>query len=195
MSEIPAGAMRFNSDSQKLEYWNGSAWFQVHTATPNLDGGARGLFFGGSLAPHGAPNIQTDIDYINIASTGDSLDFGNLNVASSSSGTIASSTRGISYGGYGPASPTRLADVDFVTMASKGIVTDWGVNSPLARAEMGAVNNETRGVFCGGSPNPSPAPPGWLDSTSGSWEAPHQTPHSGRYLCSSPCTCSRHQSE
>ena len=36
MSEIPAGAMRFNSDSQKLEYWNGSAWFQVHTATPNL---------------------------------------------------------------------------------------------------------------------------------------------------------------
>ena len=36
MSEIPSGAMRFNSDSQKLEYWNGSAWFQVHTATPNL---------------------------------------------------------------------------------------------------------------------------------------------------------------
>ena len=24
MSEIPAGAMRFNSDSQKLEYWNGT---------------------------------------------------------------------------------------------------------------------------------------------------------------------------
>ena len=50
MSEIPAGAMRFNSDSQKLEYWNGSAWFQVHTATPNLASagdptpGARGLF-------------------------------------------------------------------------------------------------------------------------------------------------------
>ena len=50
MSEIPAGAMRFNSDSQKLEYWNGSAWFQVHTATPNLatagdpTPGARGIF-------------------------------------------------------------------------------------------------------------------------------------------------------
>ena len=35
-AEIPAGAMRFNSDSQKLEYWNGSAWFQVHTANTNL---------------------------------------------------------------------------------------------------------------------------------------------------------------
>ena len=56
MSGIPTGAMRFNSDSQKLEYWNGSAWFQVHTATPNLatagdpTPGARGVFQGG-LAP------------------------------------------------------------------------------------------------------------------------------------------------
>ena len=56
MSEIPAGAMRFNSDSQKLEYWNGSAWFQVHTATPNLANagdptpGPRGLIGGGSPA-------------------------------------------------------------------------------------------------------------------------------------------------
>ena len=50
MSEIPSGAIRFNSDSQKLEYWNGSAWFQVHTATPDLatagdeQSGARGVF-------------------------------------------------------------------------------------------------------------------------------------------------------
>ena len=30
--EIPLGAMRFNSDSQKLEYWNGSVWMQIHTS-------------------------------------------------------------------------------------------------------------------------------------------------------------------
>ena len=53
MSEIPAGAMRFNSDSQKLEYWNGSAWFQVHTGSPDLASagdptpGARGIWGGG----------------------------------------------------------------------------------------------------------------------------------------------------
>ena len=46
-SEIPLGAMRFNSDSQKLEYWNGSAWFQIRTFSPNLDGGVRGLWAGG----------------------------------------------------------------------------------------------------------------------------------------------------
>ena len=67
MSEIPAGAMRFNSDSQKLEYWNGSAWFQVHTATPNLasagdkEPGARGITGGGR------PPLEIDtIEYINI---------------------------------------------------------------------------------------------------------------------------------
>ena len=32
--EIPLGAMRFNSDSQKLEYWNGDIWMQVHTLNP-----------------------------------------------------------------------------------------------------------------------------------------------------------------
>ena len=41
--EIPLGAMRFNSDSQKLEYFNGDVWMQIHTFSPNLDGGARGL--------------------------------------------------------------------------------------------------------------------------------------------------------
>ena len=43
MSAIPSGAMRFNSDSQKLEYWDGSQWVQVHTFSPNLNGGARGF--------------------------------------------------------------------------------------------------------------------------------------------------------
>ena len=47
--EIPLGAMRFNSDSQKLEYWNGSAWFQIQTFSPTLEGGARGVFFGGII--------------------------------------------------------------------------------------------------------------------------------------------------
>ena len=37
--EIPLGAMRFNSDSSKLEYWNGGAWMQIHSFSPNLDGG------------------------------------------------------------------------------------------------------------------------------------------------------------
>ena len=37
--EIPLGAIRFNSDSQKLEYWIGDTWMQTKTFSPNLDGG------------------------------------------------------------------------------------------------------------------------------------------------------------
>ena len=71
-SEIPLGAMRFNSDSQKLEYWMGSAWMQIKTFSPNLEGGARAVFMGGS-AP-GAPNSDV-IDAFNMASGGTSIDF------------------------------------------------------------------------------------------------------------------------
>ena len=56
-SEIPLGAIRFNSDSQKLEYWMGSAWMQIQTFSPNLDGGVRGLWAGGDQ-PSNINNIQ-----------------------------------------------------------------------------------------------------------------------------------------
>ena len=39
--EIPLGAIRFNSDSQKMEYWNGLTWIQIHTFNPDLYGGGR----------------------------------------------------------------------------------------------------------------------------------------------------------
>ena len=64
--EIPLGAMRFNSDSQKLEYWMGSAWMQIQTFSPNLDGGARGLIMGGNSP--GAPNSGrlNNIEFVTI---------------------------------------------------------------------------------------------------------------------------------
>ena len=63
--EIPLGAMRFNSDFQKLEYWNGEKWFQIHTFNPDLDGGARGLTSG---LYNPSPGAGVDnIDYITIA--------------------------------------------------------------------------------------------------------------------------------
>ena len=64
--EIPLGAMRFNSDSQKLEYFNGDIWMQVHTFSPNLNGGARGLFFG-----RAEPSITNRTDYITIPTAGE----------------------------------------------------------------------------------------------------------------------------
>ena len=73
--EIPLGAMRFNSDSQKLEYFNGDVWMQIHTFNPDLNSGARGLFMGGEPAP--TAGVAT-IEYITIRTAGDAVDFGNM---------------------------------------------------------------------------------------------------------------------
>ena len=88
-SEIPLGAMRFNSDSQKLEYWMGSAWMQIQTFSPNLDGGARGLFLGGQT-----PSYINNIDMVNIATTGDATDFGDINVGVTALGAAGSDSHG-----------------------------------------------------------------------------------------------------
>ena len=128
---IPLGAMRFNSDSQKLEYWNGSAWFQVHTATPNLatagdpTPGARGLFGGGGeAAPVGEVK---NIDYITIASTGNATDFGDTRFANSgihfTNAAASNSTRGVFGGGT---TPSAQVDIMYVTIASTGNASDFG---------------------------------------------------------------------
>ena len=155
MSEIPAGAMRFNSDSQKLEYWNGSAWFQVHTATPNLargvdtQPGPRGLFAGAATGNNPTHDpTRNDIKYINISSTGDSTDFGDLTTDLNSSAGGSDGVRAVFGGGsFSPARQTRIHEV---TIASTGDATNYGDLS-VARAELGCASNRTRAVWAGGS--------------------------------------------
>ena len=36
MSDIPRGAIRFNTDSNKPELWDGSQWAEFQLSTPNL---------------------------------------------------------------------------------------------------------------------------------------------------------------
>ena len=154
-SEIPSGAMRFNSDSQKLEYWNGSAWFQVHTATPNLatagdpTPGARGVFAGGNAAPGGSTASDT-IDYINISSTGTAQDFGNLTTGKTglNSGSCSSSTRGITFAGN--TNPANVNEIRFITISSTGGDSNFGTLDTSKR-QTSSVSNQTRGVVAGGT--------------------------------------------
>ena len=140
-SEIPLGAMRFNSDSQKLEYWNGSEWFQIHTFTPNLEGGARGVFFG-----RAEPTITDRIDYVNISNTGDAQDFGDLTEVKHNSSGLSSQTRGINAGG----NPGSMSDViAFVTIATTGDATDFG-NLITGRQGPATASNSIRGLFASG---------------------------------------------
>ena len=158
--EIPAGAMRFNSDSQKLEYWNGSAWFQVHTATPNLARGAeptpgpRGIIAGGRVS---APAFSDLIEYVNISSMGNAVDFNaNLANAGGRGASVASSTRGVFIGGQSPSPLTFNNDVQYITFAHTGLRFDWGTNltNGAIPAHTGHSNG-TRGVFTLGQTGPA----------------------------------------
>ena len=60
-----AGALRYNTDSNKVELWDGSQWVEVQSSRPDLNGGARGVFGGGIT-----PTIINTIEYITISSTG-----------------------------------------------------------------------------------------------------------------------------
>ena len=85
MSEYPSletatsGSIRFNTDSSKLEIYNGEAWFEIDATSPELQtGGTRGIFAGGYTQGGGD---QDEIEFINVSTTGNAQDFGNLTVS------------------------------------------------------------------------------------------------------------------
>jgi len=142
-SEIPLGAIRFNSDSQKLEYWMGSAWMQIQTFSPTLDGGGRGIFFGGR-----DPNMNDTIDYVTISSAGNAIDFGNMTNTRRAYSAMGDNTRGLAAGGIYNSSGNTTAQIDFVTISSTGDAQDFG-DLTEAKAWHAGVNNATRGLIAG----------------------------------------------
>ena len=153
-SEIPQGAIRFNTDSQRLEFYAQGEWWVMSTDTPNLaetgdtTPGARGLMGGGQ---GGSPaTTQTRIDAINISSTGDGINFGDLSDARY--GAAAGSDKTIAIWGGGSTNNDRI---DKVTFGSGGTATDFGDLSQ-GRRGASACSSATRSVFAGGVASPEP---------------------------------------
>ena len=116
----PAGSLRFNTDSNKLEIYNGVQWWEIDATSPEQQtGGTRGLVG----ADYATPSPNDHIDFMNLSSTGNAADFGNLSVARHQTSSSSSRTRGIFLGGEEPAVSTII---DFVTIASTGNATDFG---------------------------------------------------------------------
>ena len=142
---IPAGALRFNSDSGKLEYYNGEAWWQIDNfSADNATGGARGVFGGGETSPA----LSNVIDYITISTTGNAIDFGDL-YTGRGPGATSSITRGLFFGGY---APVNSNNIHFITISSTGNSQDFG-DLTVARTYPSGVSNGTRGVIGGGYSN------------------------------------------
>ena len=115
----------------------------------------RGLVFGGveNITQSPTNTVNKNIEFINIASTGNGSGFGELTLASYAAGTASSPTRGISAGGQKSPLPqgtlTIMNVIEFMTFSTLGNAQDFGDLSLALRATSGA-SSETRAVFAGG---------------------------------------------
>ena len=115
-------------------------------------GRGRGLFSGGYLQGGGDKNV---IEMIEIATTGNSTDFGDLTTERrGTGGCCASSTRSVMIGGRD--SPVNECVIDYVTISSSGGASDFGELSEGV-SNSGQCSSATRGIcYAGGRGNPSP---------------------------------------
>ena len=147
--EIPTGAVRFNTDSSKMEVYIGSTWMEVSVSSPNLGNsaaGARGLVMGGNSP--GAPNDGrlNNIEFVTISSAGNSQDFGDLSGNGRSDlGSCASATRGFAMGGFDENTPNYNNEIDFVTISSTGNATDFG-DLTLITDQLSSFSNVNGGL-------------------------------------------------
>jgi len=161
---VTPGAIRFNTDSMKLEYYRGGPvgfgtlatgeWVQLTTDSPDLmTGGTRGL----RIAGYTAPGNDVDIDYFNIATTGNAVKWGDADGDARQYAGFSCSdrTRGVFGAGNDSSSHGAEVKTNFVTIASEGTITNFGDLSIATHvgAGKGVAGNSTRGIIAGGAGN------------------------------------------
>ena len=100
--------------------------------------------------PNPSPYTSNMLDYVQISTIGNSLDFGDLTVARYVLGACSSATRGIIPGGNG--NPAELRTIDVVTMASVGNAIEFG-DMMQRRWGCAASSNSIRAVVAAGRNN------------------------------------------
>jgi len=166
LNQAPAGSIRFNTDSKKLEVYilgpvgfgttpNG-IWMEVDSWSPDLlTGGTRGLRIAGYTAP-GSGGSEGDIDYFNIATTGNAIKWGDASGDANQYAGFSCSdrTRGVFGGGNDSSGHSAETKTNFVTIASEGTITDFGdIGQSHVGAGKGIAGNSTRGIIAGGGGN------------------------------------------
>ena len=145
--EVPQGAIRLNTDSQKLEFYAQDQWWEMATDVQgdSLQGGSgRGLVMQGI-----EPSQVNSISYIDITNTGTGYDFGDATANKRAPAGCGSRTRALSGGGNNDGS-SGIALIDSLTTASLGNAIPFG-DLMTGRYALSATGNQTRAVFVGGT--------------------------------------------
>ena len=124
-----------------------SSGMQLPSGPTEFRGGSRGrgLFAGGE-----SPRLNV-IDKIEIATTGNATDFGDLVETATNIGGAGNAIRGIFFAGE---TPSLVDTIQYVIMSSEGGSNDFGSLSFGKIGHNGAVANSTRAVTAGGYTDP-----------------------------------------
>jgi len=133
------GTVRFNTDLNTLEFFNGNEWRQF---TYNQGQSGRGVFGGG----YRTPTDTADIESLNLSSGGASVMFGDLTDERTQLGAASSSIRGLFAGG--DPGPSNSDVIEYITIASGGNGIDFG-NLISAGRLPAAASSSTRAIFAG----------------------------------------------
>ncbi len=111
-------------------------------------GSGRGVFSGG----RNNPNFYSNLSLVEIATTGNATDFGDMSKkVNGGSGNISSSIRGITSGGYDGDAGANATHIDYFNFSSSGGSNDFGELTEASNAH-GGYSNGRRGIFAMGYP-------------------------------------------
>jgi len=123
----------------------GGSYTQRHRQGNGMSGSTtRGLASGG-YTPAALSNV---IQYVTIASAGNSTDFGDMSSSTDELAHMSSNTRGVIAGGTGGGG-TYINTIEYVTIASTGNVTDFG-DMTAGKGYLQGASSSTKGFIMGG---------------------------------------------
>ena len=129
---------------------NSTGAMRVPSGPTDHRGGRGRGFFGGGYQATPAGNSKR-VSYIEIATTGDSVSFGDLTAARQKCASFASATRGIWAGGKNPSNDTVI---DYIVTSSQGGANDFGDLIVANKPDNTGVSDSIRGMT-GGGENPA----------------------------------------
>jgi len=130
--------------------FSGTSGMQLPVGPTEYRGGrGRGIFAGGYNSP--SPYLTSTMNYIEISTLGDAVDFGDVSDAGSI-GSSSNSIRGVfNYGDV----PNSIVRMDYTVISSSGGVADFGDISYVTRDGPFGAGDNTRGVLGGSAGGPS----------------------------------------
>ena len=142
------GMMRFNTDFNTMEFYNGNEWRQfTYVSDVQNSPSSRGRV----VCWGGAPVAGKIISYVNIASRGNAINFGeSLDTAGHTAG-MSNAIRGVFAGRTTPSE-----SIEYITLASEGNSIDFG-DLTGTRDRASGLSSSTRGIIAGGRNPDSPS--------------------------------------